>query len=301
MVARLRSTRKPKLSDLGLNLIMKLSGLDDLHFGYWDGIEVSIDNVPQAQTQYSEKLASHIPEGVESILDVGCGAGKLAQFLIERGYSVECLAPDPEMVEQARERLGDSAVVHASGFEDFTTERKFDLVLMSESCQYIYVHEGLTRAAQALKPNGFLLIADVFRHRPSPRDRPYISKSGHNLGRFLDAAKDKGFALEKQIDITDNVGPTLDLYDELLTTKALPCAEAGIEMLRTTHPWVFRTLKLFLGRKTRLLGQKYRHQGLDVFRQYRSYLTLLFQKSPTGVESDNGTSRRAAADSTSRS
>ena len=39
-------------------------------------------NLPKAQENHSNFIISHIPEGIETILDVGCGTGGLASELI---------------------------------------------------------------------------------------------------------------------------------------------------------------------------------------------------------------------------
>ena len=54
---------------------------------------VNIENFPQAQDNFSHFILEHVPEGVQSILDVGCGSGHLAQFLQANRYEVECVSP----------------------------------------------------------------------------------------------------------------------------------------------------------------------------------------------------------------
>ncbi len=289
-----RRTTGLKVNDIALRLPLKLWGYDHLHFGYWDGLELNVDNMQRAQQQYTEKLASFIPAGVRTILDVGCGGGGFAEFLVERGHAVDCLAPDPELVEHARNRLGDRAEVHVSTFEDFTTERRYDLILMSESCQYIKSWACVERAAALLRPDGYLLICDVFRHRRSPRDKPHISSSGHNLERFLGFAAKEGFVVEEQIDITDHVGPTLDLYQQFLTEKALPVIDSCVEAFQRSHPWWFRFIKLFFGRQARHVRLKYENQSLAVFREYRAYLTLRLRKAAAGSPAQSSPEIRAA-------
>ena len=59
-----------------------------LHYGYWDepekvnGNSLSIDDIANAQGRYIEHLTSFIPEDVRSILDVGCGVGGNAAYLL---------------------------------------------------------------------------------------------------------------------------------------------------------------------------------------------------------------------------
>ena len=46
----------------GLNLFNFFIGTRDLHYGLWqDDLEVSVQNLPEAQRRYSEFLIGHIP------------------------------------------------------------------------------------------------------------------------------------------------------------------------------------------------------------------------------------------------
>ncbi len=266
-----------KLRDIALR-IPPMLGYDHLHFGYWEGLEINADNLAAAQSQYERKLAAYIPDGVRTILDVGCGTGALATHLLNSGYKVDCLAPDPELVKRTRERLGDGAEVHVSTFEEFESERCYDLVLMSESCHCINSRECSRKAAELLAPGGYLLACDFFRHRASPRNKTYISRTGHNIDRFLGHAEENGFVLEERVDITDHVGPTLDLYQEFLTERVLPLIDSCLEVFQLSHPWLYRIARLLFARRALHLRKKYAHQGLDDFRQYRAYLTLRLRK-----------------------
>ena len=71
-----------------------------LHYGFWDepnSIDldsVTLPEIKKAQERYIDHLASLIPEGVNSILDVGCGIGGNAAYLMDKGFQVETLSPD---------------------------------------------------------------------------------------------------------------------------------------------------------------------------------------------------------------
>ena len=83
-----------------LKLYSKTIQSSYLHYGFWDdpdsvNIEsINLQEIKNAQTRYIEHLASFIPDKVELILDVGCGIGGNAEFLINKGFMVETLSPD---------------------------------------------------------------------------------------------------------------------------------------------------------------------------------------------------------------
>ena len=70
---------KVELKEVGLDIGLAFSKhfykTDYLHYGYWpQGLPVEPANVFEAQENYANFLLKNIPEGVSSILDVGCGS-----------------------------------------------------------------------------------------------------------------------------------------------------------------------------------------------------------------------------------
>ena len=59
----------------------------------------------------------------EEVLDLACGDGGLAPFLLERGLRYQGVDSEPAMVEAARRRLGDRAHVEPGDLNDFMPER----------------------------------------------------------------------------------------------------------------------------------------------------------------------------------
>ncbi|WP_030542372.1 bifunctional 2-polyprenyl-6-hydroxyphenol methylase/3-demethylubiquinol 3-O-methyltransferase UbiG [Streptomyces albus] len=55
---------------------------------------------------YHRLLVSHVPGGSRTALDVGCGTGRFARRLADRGIAVDAVDPDAEVVEAARARSG---------------------------------------------------------------------------------------------------------------------------------------------------------------------------------------------------
>ena len=139
-----------------------------LHYGYWDEPEkvnvdsLSIDDIANAQGRYIEHLTSFIPEDVRSILDVGCGVGGNAAYLQERGFDIDVLSPDPYQEKVIKKKFNGAMQFFKSKFENFETDRTYDLILESESACYIKIEPGFTSARRALRTGGYLLVADYF-------------------------------------------------------------------------------------------------------------------------------------------
>ena len=193
-------------TDWALRFYSEVLGLEYLHYGLWDGEPVTVAGLREAQQRYADTLIAMIPQGAKRVLDVGCGTGAVAARLRAGGFEVEALSPDPYHQQVVRERHGD-LTFHLSRFEDYSGAGDFDVVLMSESSQYIAL-DILFEAARRAAPNGHLLVADYFNFS---RDGGVVTRSGHLLDEFLAAAEGAGYAIDERRDITDAAAPTLDL------------------------------------------------------------------------------------------
>jgi len=168
-----------------LNLLNFFLGTKDLHYGLWsDDLPLTVQNMPQAQQRYSDFLIGHLPDDVHSILDVGCGAGGVATELLSRGYQVQGVSPSPLLSEAAQQQAGTDFKIHQGRFEDveFAIDDRFDLVMFSESFQYISLDCVLEKAKSLLRPAGYILICDFFK-RNTPGNS--IVGGGHKYDDFI--------------------------------------------------------------------------------------------------------------------
>jgi SAM-dependent methyltransferase len=64
--------------------------------------------------------------GARSVLEPGCGSGRMLVALADRGLEVVGIDRSPQMVELARKRLGGRGEVHEADMTDFDLGRRFD-------------------------------------------------------------------------------------------------------------------------------------------------------------------------------
>lgn len=261
--------------------------MQDLHYGFWpEDLPVELLNLPAAQQRYTEMVISHIPPGVQSILDVGCGAGNTAKQLLDRGFRVDCVSPNDYLTNIAREKLNQRAIIFPCRFEELRTDRRYDLILFSESLLFMRVEEALRQALDLLHDRGFVLICDLFR-RPTEEASPI--GGGVYLSTFEAALADLPLSKIKELDLTDRIAPTFDLLNESYGQLVKPAYELIVGRLRAKHPWLTRFILWKFGRQIRHYEQKHfsgKRTGAN-FVKFKSYRLLLFQKGPVAQTGDS--------------
>ncbi len=121
------------------------------------------------------------------MVDIGCGTGRLAAALAERGSRVWGVEPSPEMAAVARERLSTVKVAPAERlpFKDGWFER----AVMSLVIHLLDRPRAFAEAARVLRPEGRLVIA-TFDYAHFERywlNRFFPSLEGIDRARFPDA------------------------------------------------------------------------------------------------------------------
>ena len=252
--------------------------LDHLHYGYWsNGLEVDITNLHTAQDEYAKLVLSYIPDGVKTILDVGCGTGHIDKMLLDKGYNVDCVSPSAYMNKHIRELLGDKSHIYECTYEELLTDKRYDMVMFCESFQYIDMEKALSNTSKLLNDNGYLLICDIFR-----RDIEIKGKmgGGHKIDKFNDLIKNTPFKLMKSLDITNETAPNMDLMNDVLINVVQPVIKAGVRLSESRHTLVVKFLKWKYKKKIDKLHNKYfsgDRSGED-FKKFKIYQLFLFQK-----------------------
>lgn len=108
-----------------------------------------------------------------SVLDAGCGTGRIGIELASRGVVVAGVDLDPEMIEVARDR-GPQVTWHVSDLAEVDLERTFDVVLAAGNVM-IFLTPGsqaqvIARLAAHIGAGGRLVTGFALRGGPSGFD-----------------------------------------------------------------------------------------------------------------------------------
>jgi len=263
--------------DVGLLIGKFFMDTEDLHYGYWpNDKKATAKNFAEAQYRHSKLIIDHIPNGVKRILDVGSGSGNLAKRLINLGYHVDCVIPSKFLAERVQEKLDKKSKIHICKFEDVELTQTYDLILFSESFQYIRLEESLQKVQKLLTANRYLLICDVF-HKNVEGKSPM--RGGHRLDYFEKAIGESKFNLVKDLDITKETAPTYDFLNQLLTDVAEPIADMSGEYLNYKYPKLAKLVKWKFSKKLDRINQVWFSGELtgENFIKYKSYKLLIYK------------------------
>ena len=264
--------------DIGLVIGRFFMGSEDLHYGYWpNGKNASVQNFAHAQDSHSELIMDHIPEKTNYILDVGGGSGNLALKLLNKGFSVDCVIPSKFLADQAKVKLGNKSVIHIWGFEQMPTTKTYDLIIFSESFQYLKMGKTLHKVEQLINPNGHLLICDFFR-----RDVPGKSPmgGGHSWQGFQDTISTLPLQQVTDLDISEETAPTIDLLDQFCQDVLMPISEMSGSYLQYNYPYLTALINWKLKKRIEKIRRTFLSGELngDSFKKFKTYRLLLYKR-----------------------
>jgi 2-polyprenyl-6-hydroxyphenyl methylase/3-demethylubiquinone-9 3-methyltransferase len=118
--------------------------------------------------RFDRDASSPRPLASLTVLDIGCGAGLLAEPLSRMGAVVTGLDPAPQNVEVARrhaEETGADLNYRAATLEELTQEpMRFDVVLAMEVVEHVNeLTSFVDRACSLVKPDGLFAVSTLNR------------------------------------------------------------------------------------------------------------------------------------------
>ena len=263
--------------DIGLAFGRFFLNTEDLHFGYWPNSEKPTSkNFSWAQENHSKLIIDKIPKGARKILDVGSGSGNLALKLLNSGFEVDCVIPSEFLAQAVKEKIEDRGIIHICKFEEFDATRKYDVIIFSESFQYVNINISLEKVQKVLTQGGHLLICDFFRREIYEKS---LMGGGHQWKKFQDEICSTKLKLINDMDITDGTAPTVDFLDQFCQEVLKPVGEMTGEYMMSNYPKI--TSILMWKFQNRLDKIKLRYLSGTVngesFKKFKTYRLLLYK------------------------
>ena len=257
--------------DLELFFCTEILKLNSLHYGYWEendelkekGRKLTLDCLRDAQQRYTDVLIDTIPKNVKSILDVGCGIGDVSRTLSKLEYDVTAISPDSNHAKYFENHLSKLTFLQTK-FEDLDIDSKFDLILMSESQNYFPTEIGFRQCTTLLLPEGYLLVSGMFRKNSDSE----ITEVPNTIEDYAKAAEKHGLLLIENVDITQNILPTIDFIYESMQNYVEPGAKMLSQFISSIAPLKSWFIKFFF--------RKQINKTLQIYNYYRKRTDPLF-------------------------
>jgi len=120
----------------------------------WDA--ATYDRVSSPQVEWAGPVIDRLElRGDETVLDAGCGSGRVTELLLDRLPNGRVIAVDsaPAMVAKAREKIGDRAEVLLQDLAELRLREQVDAVFSNAVFHWVLDHERLfQRLFDAMKP-----------------------------------------------------------------------------------------------------------------------------------------------------
>ena len=264
--------------DAGLLIGKFFMDTEQLHYGYWPNEKTATaQNFSKAQDRHSELIIDNIPSTVNKILDVGSGSGSLAKKLISLGYQVDCVIPSEFLAEKVQQKLDTSSIIHITKFENLNISQNYDLILFSESFQYVQLTKSIGKILSILDKNGYLLICDVF-HKNVSGISPM--RGGHRLDLFENEIEKTDLTKITDLDITLETAPTWDFLNQFLNEVAIPISDMSHSYMKYKYPKLIKLIKWKYRKKLDKIRKVWLSNELtgENFAKFKSYRLFLFKK-----------------------
>jgi trans-aconitate 2-methyltransferase len=125
----------------------------------WDA--QTYDRVSDPQYEWGLEVLERLElAGDETVMDAGCGSGRVTAKLLDRlpDGRVLCVDASASMIEKARESLGDRADYMVADLSQLEIPEPVDAVFSTATFHWIHDHDLLfSRLREALKPGGSLV------------------------------------------------------------------------------------------------------------------------------------------------
>lgn len=127
----------------------------------WDA--AGYDRVADPQEEWALEVLQRLElDGGETVLDAGCGSGRVTRHLLERLPTGRVIGVDaaPSMVEHAREALaefGDRVELRVADLLELELDEPVDVIFSNAAFHWVLDHERMfTRLFACLRPGGVI-------------------------------------------------------------------------------------------------------------------------------------------------
>ncbi|PSB22452.1 SAM-dependent methyltransferase [filamentous cyanobacterium CCP1] len=216
----------------------------------------------QVRPRYPEELIQQVVEIAQlsansTLLEIGCGPAIATHSFASLGCSMTCLEPNPDFYQLAQQNCAPYPHVEIQNlsFEEWEPKtRKYDAVLAASSFHWIPPDIGYPKAANALHPDGYLIL--LWNKELQPRYEVYqqLSEIYQAIAPALGCYEDR--AMQEEIlqelgQMSIDSGKFKNLISGQIASEVTYSVDEYLMLLTTYSPY----LKLELQQRQQLFEQ----------------------------------------------
>jgi len=196
--------------------------------------------------------------------------------LLARGYSVDVVSPGQILTDYARAKLGGKAGIFQKKFEDIVTDKKYDLILFSESFQYIPMDKSIPGALNLLNPGGYIIVSDFFADDPERKSK---LGGGHDYRKWLDIKTSFPIETLAEKDITAETSVTIEIVNQLNAEVVHPVWKSSWALAEDRFPFIVKIVRRIYRKKLAKIENKHftGERNGEMFRKYKKYMFYVFK------------------------
>jgi hypothetical protein len=178
----------------------------------------------------------------------------------------------------AEELVAGKGIVYNTKFENYITDKKYDLILFIESFQYIPIDESIPRALSYLNKGGHIILVDFFR-REIPGRHPI--GGGLELREWQNKLPDFPVEIILEKDITKETSKTIDIVSQFTTEVIQPVWKSTFSLAEDRFPILMKFIKWKYRKKLKKMEDKHfsgqRHA--ENFAKYKKYVLYILKSN----------------------
>jgi len=134
----------------------------------------------------------------KEVLEIGCGDGRISQFLAKAAKRLTAIDPDAKAIEKAKSKITNADFRVGSGESLEFGNEAFDIVVFTLSLHHQDATKAIAEARRVLRKNGQLLIIEPAQDGEVQRLFHLLRNERLDLKNALDAVSKSAFFLERE-------------------------------------------------------------------------------------------------------
>ena len=201
----------------------------------------------KARAEYIMRLLKTAGANKGILLDLACGTGSLSQYFLSAGYDIIAIDNSPDMLSEARKKLGNDALLLCQDMRSIDLYGTVDAIVCSlDSINHLtetdYVQSCFNSVSLFTAPGGIFIfdVNTLYKHREILSGNTFVYESDDAMLVWQNSECSKNGTVDISIDIfVEQDYPDYSRYSEDFGERAYSAAEltamaqnAGFEVLR---------------------------------------------------------------------